>query len=216
LNRAFDRLPPEKRERIIDAAIAEFAQKGYTLASTDSITEKAAISKGAVFYYFKSKKNLFLYILDHAVEVLLSGMISRIREIESRDFFTRVKEMVLARISATVQYSNETRLLIKAFSETPAEMEKELHRVKMKQFVLVKQWRQEFLYPYFDRAGVRKNVPVENAINLIDLVFEQLGLKYIQMYRGREHDLLDNPQPLLDELDTYIDLIKHGIFSAPQ
>ena len=212
MHQAFEKLPAQKRQMIIDAAIDEFGRKGYRAASTDLITEKAGVSKGIVFYYFKNKKNLYLYTIEHSVELLLEGMLRNIRSIKSPDFFTRIKDMVLARIRATVQYPLETQLLIKAFSEIPADMEKELRQIRARQFQLVREWRKEHLFAYFDTAAIRSGVSVQSAIEFIELVFDQLGQKYLLLYKGREKELLENPRPILDELDTFIDFIKLGIF----
>lgn len=49
----------ETRKKIIDAAIVEFGTKGYRSASTNEICEACEISKGIIFYHFKSKASLF-------------------------------------------------------------------------------------------------------------------------------------------------------------
>ncbi|MRR31852.1 TetR/AcrR family transcriptional regulator [bacterium] len=45
----FFNLPPEKREKIIDAAVEEFAQNGLENASTNRIVENSGISKGSFY-----------------------------------------------------------------------------------------------------------------------------------------------------------------------
>ncbi len=55
----FFRLSEEKRERILEAAAKEFAAHGYDRASLNNILEEAAISKGAAYYYFDDKADLF-------------------------------------------------------------------------------------------------------------------------------------------------------------
>ncbi|HTN87050.1 MAG TPA: TetR/AcrR family transcriptional regulator, partial [Sorangium sp.] len=45
-------------KKIIAAAFELFATKGYTQTSVDSIAAKAKISKGLVYYYFKSKEEI--------------------------------------------------------------------------------------------------------------------------------------------------------------
>ncbi|MTI56255.1 MAG: TetR/AcrR family transcriptional regulator [Geosporobacter ferrireducens] len=42
---------------------SEFVEKGYDKASTDRIIQRAEISKSLLFYYFKNKKGLFLYLV---------------------------------------------------------------------------------------------------------------------------------------------------------
>ncbi|MBC7338085.1 MAG: helix-turn-helix transcriptional regulator, partial [Clostridia bacterium] len=62
-------LPPDRREKLLEAAIREFAEKGYGGASTNAIVREAGISKGLLFHYFGSKKDLFLAALDRCLEV---------------------------------------------------------------------------------------------------------------------------------------------------
>ena len=66
INHKFFSLKPEKRERIINAALKEFAKNGYDKASTNEIVKESGISKGSLFNYFISKKELYLFLLDYA------------------------------------------------------------------------------------------------------------------------------------------------------
>jgi AcrR family transcriptional regulator len=55
----FEKLEPEKRERLLDAAAREFAAYGYAGASINRILEAARFSKGAAYYYVADKADLF-------------------------------------------------------------------------------------------------------------------------------------------------------------
>ncbi len=57
------RSPEEKRKAILDAALACLIEKGYHGATMDEICERAKVSKGAAYWYFKSKKEIFRDIL---------------------------------------------------------------------------------------------------------------------------------------------------------
>ncbi|MHB8219512.1 MAG: TetR/AcrR family transcriptional regulator [Acidimicrobiales bacterium] len=48
----------ETRERILDAALAEFSDRGYAAVSIDEIAEAAGVTKGAVYYWFADKHDL--------------------------------------------------------------------------------------------------------------------------------------------------------------
>jgi len=63
LSNSFENLNNQKKQRIINAALAEFAQKKYDYASTNSIVKKAQIGKGMLFHYFGNKKNLYIYLI---------------------------------------------------------------------------------------------------------------------------------------------------------
>jgi len=68
LNEKFFTLSPEKQARITNAALEVFARNDYKHASTDDIAAKAGISKGLLFYYFRNKQSLYLYLYDYALE----------------------------------------------------------------------------------------------------------------------------------------------------
>lgn len=61
----FESLPEERRETIMEAAVETFAKNDYKGASTETIAHKAGISKGLLFFYFKNKRELYLYLMEH-------------------------------------------------------------------------------------------------------------------------------------------------------
>ena len=68
----FNKLPAEKRERILEAAAKEFAANGYDGASLNHILDEAGISKGAAYYYFDDKADLYATTILHYSQELMS------------------------------------------------------------------------------------------------------------------------------------------------
>jgi AcrR family transcriptional regulator len=56
---------PTLRERLIEAATAEFAAHGYRGASLAGIGARAGVTKGGVYFHFAGKEELFYAVLDH-------------------------------------------------------------------------------------------------------------------------------------------------------
>jgi AcrR family transcriptional regulator len=54
----------ETRELVLAAAARVFAKRGFHATSLDSIAEEAGFSRGAVYYNFADKEELFLELLD--------------------------------------------------------------------------------------------------------------------------------------------------------
>ncbi|WP_439510343.1 TetR/AcrR family transcriptional regulator [Marinimicrobium koreense] len=54
---------------IIKAAEEEFVQHGYRGTSIQAIADRAQIPKANVHYYFKSKSNLYIAVLDHLIHL---------------------------------------------------------------------------------------------------------------------------------------------------
>lgn len=53
-----DAKPRNTKERILEAALAEFSARGYAEASIDEIAARAGVTKGAVYYWFHDKVDL--------------------------------------------------------------------------------------------------------------------------------------------------------------
>lgn len=67
---------PRKRERLLEAAAAEFARIGFDRANLDTITRTAGVAKGTVYLYFTNKAALFNAVLQELrgrLEAKLAG-----------------------------------------------------------------------------------------------------------------------------------------------
>lgn len=60
----------DKESKILQAAELIFEQQGFSNANMDLIAQKAGVSKGAVYFYFDSKENLYMAIAFKALSVL--------------------------------------------------------------------------------------------------------------------------------------------------
>ncbi len=56
------------RERLLDAAMSEFREKGYGATSLQAIATRAGLSKGAIYWNFKDKRDLFAALVRERLE----------------------------------------------------------------------------------------------------------------------------------------------------
>ncbi len=63
-----------RRQRLLDAALEVFSQRGYSDTAIDEVARISDTSKGGVYFHFPSKQALFLALLDEASEELLAHM----------------------------------------------------------------------------------------------------------------------------------------------
>ncbi len=61
------------KELILRAASEEFADKGFAATKTSDIAAKAGVPKPNVYYYFKSKENLYREVLESIIEPILAA-----------------------------------------------------------------------------------------------------------------------------------------------
>ncbi len=71
------------RDRLIEAARELFYVQGYEATSVAEILEKAQVNSGSLYYYFKSKDDLLLAVLERYKELLKPILIDPILEKES-------------------------------------------------------------------------------------------------------------------------------------
>jgi AcrR family transcriptional regulator len=62
------------RDRLVQAAMDVFAERGYHGATVDDIVAASGTSKGAFYHYFSSKQAIFLSLLDQLVEMVEAGV----------------------------------------------------------------------------------------------------------------------------------------------
>ncbi|OBK63267.1 hypothetical protein A5653_25445, partial [Mycobacterium colombiense] len=69
----FRRLEPEqRREQLLDAASAMFAEKPYEDVLVEDIATRAGVSRASLYHYFPSKRDLYVAIFKRASQRLLA------------------------------------------------------------------------------------------------------------------------------------------------
>jgi AcrR family transcriptional regulator len=70
MKQVFFQLGTEKRDSILNAALAEFGAHDFDAASLDRIVAAAGISKGGLYEYIASKEELYLYCMEQTWSAL--------------------------------------------------------------------------------------------------------------------------------------------------
>jgi len=93
----------KRRQQILEAAMSCFGKKGYYNTSMQDIVAASGLSKGAIYWYFKSKKEIFLELMD-------------IWEI---DFSHRMKDILASGPSAVEILKNLGRMIFREAKDRP-------------------------------------------------------------------------------------------------
>jgi AcrR family transcriptional regulator len=67
-------------ERLMVFARQRFIAQGYNATTLEDIAAPAGLSKGAIYFYFKSKANLLLALLDEAERLTVEPAVKAVRE----------------------------------------------------------------------------------------------------------------------------------------
>ncbi|MDR3593509.1 TetR/AcrR family transcriptional regulator [Clostridium sp.] len=96
-------LEPPRRNAILNAALKEFALRGFDNASTNVIAKEAGISKALMFHYINSKQELFLLVYDYFAELLDKEYFTKM-DFSEKDIFARLRQSYLLQIDLIKQY----------------------------------------------------------------------------------------------------------------
>lgn len=204
---SFESLSEERRKRILDICLEEFALNGYENASTNAIVKKAEISKGILFHYFGNKKNLFLYVLDYVLDYSIRRFYELYKE-PRPDIFERI----IQRMHIKMQMADEEpliyRFLVAAFSQIPEDMRQDVGQ--RYQRLMTEEAPLAFLD--VDQSKLRKGVDPQKAIDLIMVCAEGLYNKNMAIYRAQGGWSKEWMEQAMQEGMEYMDMIRKGIY----
>jgi AcrR family transcriptional regulator len=86
----------QTREKILTVAVRMFGKYGFQKTTVDEIARTAHKAKGSVYYYFKSKEDLFLAVVQQEINVLKSGLTRVI--VDSQDATGMIRNYLMSRM----------------------------------------------------------------------------------------------------------------------
>ena len=107
----FDKIPKEKRDRILNVAIKEFADNGFENTSIQQIAKKAGISVGSIYKYFENKETMFSMVVHEGMSSLEELLMSLADS--SEDILIKAETI----IRALLKYSRKNPELIKLYCQ---------------------------------------------------------------------------------------------------
>lgn len=160
-----------RREEIIAAALKIFGNKGFAATRTEDIAHQAGIGKGTIYLYFRSKEDIYVAAVQHAIDQLNERIRIRLQIVEG--IRQRIHVYITVRLEFWLEQKSLYRLLLTLGRETQ-------HR---KQTNAVLRATTQSLIDLFEEgvaAGELKPQP-----------FEALAWAVVDMLRGANERRLD-------------------------
>jgi AcrR family transcriptional regulator len=212
----FNNLPEEKRNRIINLSIAEFAAHAYKVASISNIVRKAGIAKGSFYQYFEDKKDLYRYM----IQISTDEKFKMVKDIPAPDhklgLFGYMRWQFLSEVLFELRHPDLAQIAYRAFTEgVPFEdIQKELNRRGTTQFF------KQLISQGILHGDVAPWVDPDVAAFLMEVIFYQFGKYFIDRLNLTETDfvnmnILENEeaQQLLSNL---MDILEAGMKRDPK
>lgn len=199
-------LKPEKQERILNAAIKEFAKKGYKNTSTDEIVKEANISKGALFHYFNSKKDLFLFLYDHTLEILMNEFFGKIN-FDEKDILKRLHQVLLIEFMLANKYPDMLDFVKTANFEESDEVKNDME-LRNKEYLTNAYGK---VLSNFDTSKFKEGIDIKRAVDVIIWTMEGFAAKEKEKIKKQPITNL-NFDEILWEMDIYFELLKSSFY----
>lgn len=114
----------ERTASIIEAAFEVFTQEGFAAAHMEDIAKKAGVTKGLLYFYYASKQDLFLEVLEQRITGPIKKEAFFINASESMgNHLTKLLDFIYTYLIQTPQVSSLFRLLIIEGPRFPAILE---------------------------------------------------------------------------------------------
>ncbi len=195
-------LEEKRRDAILNAALKEFATKGFDEASTNVIAKESGISKGLMFHYVSSKKELFLFLYDYCTDMINQEYLE-LMNFNERDIFERLRQSYLLQLDLLQKHPwifefNKVSVVTKS-----EEINKELaERLKGKQSLCY-----ETMFDLIDESRFREGLDVERCKQLILWANAGFTNQILEDIRNSENNELDYDK-IIARIDGYFNELR--------
>ena len=196
----------EKQERIVNAALKEFAQKGYEKASTNEMIKEAGISKGSLFSYFNNKKALYLFLLDYVIKVV--SQIYEEVDWHERDIFKRIKILGMAKFKIYKKFPEAFNFLKAMAKENANEVISEIQ--ELRKHMIADGLKMG--YKDIDLTKFREDIDIEKTLNIISWTM----LSFAEQQKDQVNSFEEIGMEIFEEWDEYFDIMKRCFYKREE
>ena len=198
----FLQLSEEKQNKIIDAAMRIFGSNGYKKASVSEIANAAGISKAMVFYYFGTKRALYLYLINLCKKILFTEMKLKFDKTVT-DFFDRITLAGNIKLLVMQRYPAIFPFLKSIYFETDEEVREDI--TKFLENSEMESFRYEIIFQDLDVSKFKEGINVELVMKMLIWISEG----YLSQYTGSE---LPNLEIFYRDFYECMNLLKSNLY----
>jgi len=212
----FNNLPEEKKARILNLAIKEFAENPYDVASISKIVREAKIAKGSFYQYFEDKNTLYQYLIELALDEKLKLVKDLPAPKNNTGFFGYLRWQFLTEVFFEIKHPYLAQVSYRAFVEglQSKEMAEELQRRGTTQFF------KQLITQGLHQGNVAPWVDPDVAAFIMEILFYQFGKYFVERLGLTEVDFLDQSIYENEEAQSLInnlmDILVAGMETHPE
>ncbi len=180
----FENISEEKRRKILDVAVEEFATKGFESANINTIARKAQVSVGSLYKYFDTKNDLFLTSVSYGISTL-EEILDAINE-KDEDVVFKLEKLV----RAAIDFSRRNAVMIKLYNEFTTERNVELGKKLASRMETITSNAYKTAIIQGQIAGeIRTDIDPGMAAFLVDNLLVSIQFSYACEYYGERYKI---------------------------
>ena len=160
MNDKFFTLPKKKQHTIIEAGFRIFSLTSYKKTPVSDIASEAKISKSLLFHYFKNKKELYLFLWNHAAKISIHAL-SQEKCYEEGNIFDRMERGMEAKFRLIRRYPYMANFVLRAFYEKDDEIRQAIQESYTKLFAKKEERLLKTLNPKDYKPGLDLHMMVQ-------------------------------------------------------
>lgn len=194
-----------RRSRILEAALVEFAEKGYKKASTNTIVREAKVSKGLLFHYFISKKDLYIYIFKHAKETVQADVYKNVN-FADKDVLNRLFSSTQAVVNSYLKH----KLFGKIFEKHEFVQDEEILMMTNKISEQVTADAYEKVYHNIDYYVFSESIDIERSLLVMKFTLDRITVDWKTKHQSKYTKT--TLEELKLEVSHYLDLFRDAFY----
>jgi TetR/AcrR family transcriptional regulator len=125
------------KDKIYEEAVKIFAKDGFEKASVDRIAAKSKIAKGTIYYYFKSKDDIFLEMIDNGISKFNRAIEERMEGLKSPK--DKLENLLTIQFDYYEKYKDFYKVLFSEFWRLEPKWKKEIDKIREGYFSMIKE-----------------------------------------------------------------------------
>lgn len=194
----------KSRERILQAATAEFSSFGYDQVTMESICAKHGISKGMMYHYYTGKDDLFLLCVQNMYRMMQEYIENNLAELEKMDALQALKAFWMLRESFFGEHPEQKPIFESALLRTPKHLTGQIEQIRGP----IEALNRRFLHQTIGKIELRESLRKEN-VSLYLEAMESVFWKLVEQYRDQQH--FSDTHSLMEAAGELWDMVLLGV-----
>lgn len=179
----------DTKRKIYKVAADMFSKKGFEGTSVDDIANKAKVAKGTIYYYFKSKDDIFIGMVDDGIDRLNEILNEKIKKEKTPK--KKMEKLLETQLDFYKENAEFYQVLYSEFWRLETKWKMGIDKIKKGHFSLIK----EILKEGEKTGDFKKNINVSETISIFSLFFFS-GLVWVvlgkNISRKEMHQAINN------------------------